>query len=97
MNAETKRTARDLAENDTIRYNGTAYSIVNVLHTACQVWLTVRELPDGEPFELSGTFPEIYEFPILTGMITGRDGALCSATVSRTTIDAWPHKPGGNQ
>jgi hypothetical protein len=87
------RKARDLVQEDTISYKDHAYSVVGIQQVSCQVWVTVRELPDGEPFELPATFPEIYEFPILTGLIPGRDGALCPATISQATIEAWPHKP----
>jgi hypothetical protein len=87
------RKARDLARQDTIGYEDRAYSVVGVRQASCQVWVDVRELPDGEPFELPQAFAEGCEFPILTGLLSGRDGALCPTTISQATIDAWAHKP----
>lgn len=81
------RKARDLVEGDTIRYDDAPHSVVAVSQVSGQVRLTVRELPDGEPFEVPESCSEICEFRVHTGLITARDGSLCSATVSRTTVE----------
>lgn len=97
--APIQRRARDLQENDTIWYCGNPHSVVSIRHESWQVTITARELPDGEPAELPSVFSEDAPFSIVTGLIAAADGALCAATLSQATRDAWPHSaaPGGDQ